>query len=72
MTKAYTYSCRDCEGMEACPASIVAETHAELWELIGHHARIAHSEDANDWDQETKDYLESLIREVEVGSGVPT
>ena len=44
MTKAYTYACRDCEGMEACPASIVAETHAELWEMIGHHARIAHGE----------------------------
>ncbi|MGI9357150.1 MAG: DUF1059 domain-containing protein [Rhizobiaceae bacterium] len=71
MTKAYSYSCRDCEGMEACPASIVAETQTELWEMIGHHARIAHGEDAKDWDQETKDYLESLIREVEVNSGVP-
>ena len=66
MTKAYSYSCRHCEGMEACPASIVAETKGELWELIGHHARIAHAEKADDWDQGTKEYLDSLILEVEV------
>ena len=71
MAKAYTYSCRDCEGMEACPASIVAETHAELWEMIAHHARIAHGEDEKDWDQETRDYLETLIKEVQVDVGVP-
>ena len=66
MTKAYSYSCRHCEGMGACPASIVAESKAELWELIGNHAQIAHSENADDWDQETKEYLDSLIVEVEV------
>ena len=71
MAKAYTYSCRDCEGMEACPASIVAETHAELWEMIGHHARIAHGEDEKDWDKETRDYLETLIKQVEVDVGIP-
>jgi len=66
MNKAYSYACRDCEGMEACPASVVAETKDELWQLIGHHARMAHEENPADWDQETKDYLESLIKEVEV------
>lgn len=67
MTTAYSYSyaCRDCEGMEACPASIVAETRDELWEMIGHHARIAHGENADDWDRETVDYLKTLIRTVE-------
>ena len=70
MTKAYSYSCRHCEGMEACPASIVAETKEELWELIGHHARIAHGENADDWDQETREYLDSLILEVEVACKV--
>lgn len=66
MTRAYSYACRDCEGMEACPASMVAETKEELWELMGHHARIAHGENAEDWDAETVDYLKTLIREVEV------
>lgn len=65
MTTAYSYACRDCEGMEACPASIVAETRDELWEMIGHHARIAHGENADDWDRETVDYLKTLIRTVE-------
>lgn len=65
MTTAYSYACRDCEGMEACPASIVAETRDELWEMIGHHARIAHGENADDWDRETVNYLKNLIRTVE-------
>ena len=64
MTKAYSYACRDCEGMEACPASIVAQTRDELWELMGHHARIAHGEKAEDWDTQTVEYLKTLIREV--------
>lgn len=71
MTKAYSYSCRHCEGMEACPASIVAETKEELWEMIGHHARTAHAENPGDWDQETEEYLNSLIIEVEVDCKVP-
>ncbi len=65
MANAYSYACKDCEGMEACPASIVAETRDELWELMGHHARIAHDENPADWDEETKGYLEALIRDVE-------
>mgnify|MGYP003951875455 CR=1 FL=1 len=66
MTKAYSYACRDCEGMEACPASIVAETKDELWQLMSHHASIAHGENPADWDQETRDYLETLIKTVTV------
>ena len=66
MTKAYSYSCRHCEGMEACPASIVAETNAELWEMISQHARIAHGENSDDWDQGTREFLRSLIIEVDV------
>jgi hypothetical protein len=66
MTNAFSYACRDCEGMEACPASITAETKEEVWQLMGHHARIAHQENPEDWDQETHDYLETLIKEVEV------
>ena len=66
MTIAYSYACRDCEGMEACPASLTAETKDEVRQLMGHHARIAHGENPNDWDQETRDYLDTLIREAEV------
>ena len=66
MTKAYSYACCDCESMEACPASVVAETKDEVWRLMGHHARIAHGENPDEWDQETRDYLDTLIKEVEV------
>ena len=66
MTKAYSYACRDCEGMEACPANIVAETRDELWQLMVHHARIAHEENPADWDEETTSYLYTLVREIEV------
>lgn len=66
MTKAYSYACRDCEGMEACPASVTAETKEEVWDLMGLHARIAHGENPDDWDAETRTYLDSLIKEVSV------
>lgn len=66
MTQAFSYACRDCEGMEACPASIVAETKDELWKLMELHTRIAHDEDASDWDEPTRDYLDTLIRPVSV------
>ena len=66
MTKAFSYAYRDCEGMEACPASGVAETKDEVWQRMGEHARIAHDENPADWDQDTRDYLDTLIKEVEV------
>ena len=66
MTKAYAYACRDSEGMEACPASVVAATKDEVRHLMGYHARIAHDENPDEWDQETRDYLGTLIKEVEV------
>lgn len=66
MTKAYSYACRDFEGMEACPASVVAETKDEVWKLAGHHAQIAHDENPADWDKETRNYLDTLIKEVDV------
>lgn len=64
MTKAYSYACRDCEGMEACPASFVAESRDELWQVMGLHARLAHGENPDKWDQQTKTYLDVLIHEV--------
>lgn len=66
MAKAYSYACRDCEGMEACPASVTAQTKDEVWQLMGLHARVAHDENPDDWDQETRVYLEGLIREIDL------
>ena len=61
---AYSYACADYEGMESCPGKIVAETEEEVWELIGLHAKIAHDEDASEWDDETRSYLKTLIKTV--------
>lgn len=59
---AYSYACKDCEGMETCPGIVVAETKEEVWALMALHAKIAHDEDAESWDAETKTYLDSLIK----------
>lgn len=59
---AYSYACADCEGMEACPGKIVAETEDEVWKLMELHAKIAHDEDASEWDDETRAYLKTLIK----------
>ena len=61
---AYSYACADCEGMEACPGRVVAETEEELWHLVALHAKIAHNENANEWDDETRSYLKTLIKTV--------
>jgi hypothetical protein len=34
MKSAFCYRCRDCDGMEACPASFVAEKKDEVWKLM--------------------------------------
>ncbi len=59
---AYSYACADCEGMEDCPAVVVAETEAEVWQLMELHARVAHDEDPADWDDETRSYLATLVK----------
>ncbi len=61
---AYSYACADCEGMEACPGKVVAETEDEVWKLMELHAKIAHEEDASEWDEETRTYLKTLIKTV--------
>ena len=66
MAEAFSYACRDCEGMEACPASVVAETKDEVWKLMKLHAQVAHDENPADWDQETVEYLDTLIKPVSV------
>lgn len=66
MTNAFSYACKDCEGMEACPASFVAETTDEVWKLVELHAQIAHNESPTDWDNETRGYFGTLIKPVAV------
>lgn len=66
MTNAYSYACRDCEGMEACPASVTAQTQEEVWQLMELHAQVAHNEDPAEWDTQTREYLATLIRPVSV------
>lgn len=62
MNPTYSYACKDCEGMEACPGYFVAETEEELWKLMELHASVAHDEDPNSWDGEVRDYLKTLIK----------
>ncbi len=50
--------------MEACPGKVVAETKEEVWELIGLHAKIAHNENASEWDDETQAYIRTLVKSV--------
>ena len=64
MANAFSYACRDCEGMEDCPASMVAATKDEVWKLMELHAQIAHHENPADWDSETRDYLATLVKPV--------
>lgn len=66
MKNAFSYTCSDCEGMEACPASVVAETKDEVWKLVELHAQVAHDETPADWDGETREYLGTLIKTVSV------
>jgi hypothetical protein len=66
MPNAFSYACRDCEGMETCPASVVAESKEEIWKLMELHAQVAHSENPSDWDSETREYLGTLIKPVTV------
>jgi hypothetical protein len=62
MTAAFSYACRDCDGMEDCPGKVVASTENEVWKLMELHAVIAHGEDPSSWDAGTRDYLATLIK----------
>jgi predicted small metal-binding protein len=50
--------------MAACPGKVVAETEEEVWKLMELHAKVAHDENASEWDEETRAYLKSLIKTV--------
>ena len=61
---AFPCACADGEGMEACLGKFVAETEDEVWKLMELHAKLAHGEDAREWDDEPRVYLKSLIKSV--------
>ena len=68
MTTAYSYACKDCEGMESCPGKVVAATEDEVWKLMELHAVVAHDEVPGEWDDETRQYLKTLIKTEEVAT----
>lgn len=59
-----SYACADGEGTETCPKKIIAETEKQVCNLMELHAKIAHEEDTNEWDDETRTYLKPLIKAV--------
>ncbi len=66
MTSKYSYACKDYPGMEACPFQVVVETQDETWKLMELHASIAHGEDPNEWSDEDRKYLNTLIKKEQV------
>lgn len=64
MSKAYSYACADYEGMETCPGKVTAATADEVWKLMELHAVVAHGEDPSSWDEQTREYLGTLIKPV--------
>lgn len=63
MVKTFAYACAEFPGMEACPAHFHTETRKELDEIVRQHAILAHGENPDDWSQEDRDTLASLVRE---------
>ena len=59
---AYSYACKDYEGMEDCPGKVVAATADEVWKLMELHAVVAHGEDPSTWDDDTRKYVKTLIK----------
>jgi hypothetical protein len=59
---AYSYSCKDFPGMEACPGKFTAETETELWKHIELHAREAHQEDPAKWSADDRKGVKGIIR----------
>ena len=62
MNTVYSYACKDCEGMEACPGKVVAATKDEVWKLMELHAVVAHGEDPSAWSDEDRAVLAKLIK----------
>ena len=52
--------------MEAFPASATAEIMNEVWKSVDLHARVEHNENSAEWDDATREYLDTLIEPVSV------
>jgi hypothetical protein len=50
--------------METCPAIVTASTEDEVWKLMELHAVVGHGENPSSWDDETRQYLGTLIKPV--------
>ena len=60
----YSYACADGERTEACPGKNIAETEKQVWNLMELRTSIAHEEDTNEWDDETRTNLNPPIKTV--------
>lgn len=58
MTDAFSYACRDCGDIQACPVNVTGESKNEVWQPMAHHARIAHSENPESWDRQIRDQFD--------------
>jgi hypothetical protein len=48
--------------METCPGAFVAETEDEILKLVELHASVAHGEDPDEWSDEDRRFLKTLIK----------
>ena len=62
MTIKYSYACKDYPGMEDCPGAVTAASEEEVWKLMETHAQVAHGENPDDWSEEDRSFLKTLIR----------
>ncbi len=63
MTKVFSYACADYPGMESCPAHFHVESKEELMDIMVRHAIVAHGESPDDWTEEERAKLSTLIKE---------
>ncbi len=63
MTTKYAYACSDYPGMESCPFAVTTETEDEVWKQMELHARDAHGENPEEWSEDDRKYLRTLIKD---------
>ena len=62
MTDQHSYACKDYPEMESCPFYVNTQSEEELWRQMELHARLAHGEDPNQWTDEDRKFLKTLIK----------
>lgn len=63
MAKVYSYACADYPGMRECPAHFHVESKDELMDIMIRHAIVAHGDSPDDWSDEEREKLRSMIKE---------